>query len=374
MIRLALAAFVAVLNSARLASGAAPAFEEVRDWLVREREAARGFPDLVLCELLYSVEHHLNVTEADVRALSEEVREDPRHPRFGELLRKRQFLARGPKTERFRAWILDQSNWRINQDLDGQEHTPFVDLILRERWACMSGLGELAVFDPRVGFPEYRNVAELHTLIAHPVRDLLFGGLAILPEGEPTRDGYSGDDSAFRIAWRESGSAGGDWVVEGAWRSADRRGLVARITAMNAASVGGGQVRAAAEDWLFDPETGRWFASLVTKFQPDGSIDRIIRFENAARVSRDEFERITALPSPVKGDAVRGPIAFGSVHDFRATPGEMIRRSTSEELPPVNRWRLALDNPAMWKSAGWAAFGGLVLALLILYVRRRMTA
>lgn len=371
MIRTPVITVVVALHGLGATCCAKPSFEFVRDWLVREREAARRLSDLPLCEIVYSVEVQNRVTEADVLAAEEKARTSQDGGDYLMLQMLKSRLGKPNPVEHRRAWVLNDRNWRINNDPLNSKSS-FTDVILRERWACMSSIEELAVFDPRVGYPEFRDVRNLADWVLHPVGDLLHGGLSVLPDGKFVRDGFESGDGRFRIRYRADPPNEGDFRIEGDWLDSEKRGLVRRITQLRPDLPGGELVRAVCEDWVLDPETGRWFATTVTEFQASGGLDRIFRFETAAKVSRAEFERVTALPSPVKGDAVRGPIAYIDVHDYRVNPQERIRRSSNQELPRVHRWRSVLKQGGVWQSAGWAAFGGLVLALVILYLRRRV--
>lgn len=371
MVRPSLAFNVVMLLCGAIPCHADPTFEEVRDWLLRERAAARGFPDLPLCEIVYTVEIRNRVTEEEVRALEEKVRREQQTSDAMMLQMLRSQLGKPNQVDRRRAWIENATNWRVNSDIDG-DSIPFSDTTLRDRWACQSSIAELAIFDPRAGFPERRSVPRLGALISQPISDLLYGGASILPEGRPIPDGFSAEHNTFRVHYASNEPQWGGWSVEGAWYGDQQRGLIKRIVRHDDAPPSPAVVMSTCDEWIYDSEIRRWIATRVTKFRENGVLDRVVTFESSAAVSKQEFERVTSLPSPILGDAVRGPIAFAGINDYRPNPEQGTPRAPEEELPKVSGWNQTLASRGGWRVAGWTAFAVLGIVLVVLLVKRRV--
>jgi len=119
-------------------------------------------------------------------------------------------------------------------------------------------------------------------------------------------------------------------------------------------------------DWSWQEELGTWVCSTARTIRPDGRPDRQLVFESV-RDDGPSFADAVRMPDSDSVDAVRGPVTYTTIVDFRKNQIQDIASGdvASFQMKPAATNRKAIR----WM--GWGAAGVVAAALVLLRLRRQ---
>ncbi|MDX2114646.1 MAG: hypothetical protein SFZ24_03365 [Planctomycetota bacterium] len=336
----------------------AVSFEEARDWLKAEHEAARAWPGPGT-NLYFDieVEKHIRVDPAELARTREIVSKyefgPERHPLAAQLANMERW-ARGPERERRRGWIRDRDNWRINSDFIDDPSGFFNDAVLVDGLSMLMSRGELALFDPGRGFPSDRAVPALRGLLFDHARSMLFGGIGQYAPGEPDPSSFRQTPQGFEMVVRPASGAGAAWRVSVQWSAPERRGYVLEAGVLELPSAAYERASIITGPWEPSEVVGRRISTTASFLRPDGQVAFVASLHNVSALDRREFRKVTSLPSAESGDLIRGKVFPDTVHDFRDNPHQI------KFVPAEVALAAAEPSWGMWAAIGGA---GIVFSL-----------
>lgn len=347
---------------------------KVAAWLDAQIDEARDLPldNLRDVAFRFAYELHTLRSPAEIERLRTEIEGHPDHPMRRVVERYDRMLEEGPTVIEYAARVRSWDEWRLNQDQPPGDSLPWNDTVVTPTHAYQLNPSQIALIDPRVGYPPGRQINTLSHEFWNPVNFLLYGDLGTRLAKEIARGEVRVDGDHWSCEVRKPGQ--GTRRYEGRWVSAWDRGVVERATVIANPDapkyVGWFEVFSG---WKMDPILGRPVAARFERHFPDGSIAYAYIFRGAEREDPAVFNRVTAVPDVAGADPLRGPITATSMWDFR----QGTRRYVSDlqgARNVVDEGPLPGANPTQSRSAlrqgGWALLGAIVLGLVAIWMWR----
>lgn len=304
------------------------------------------------------------MSEADLAQREAAIAQLPEHPDWQLLRNERRLLAAGADVSEWRVWWDQSGSFRLSQDTPGTPEMPYVDFVVSQRSAFCLNAKQMTVLDPSVPPPPGRDFAQFEGEIQWALWLFAHGGMGAQRylESTPTSARMEGT----QLVGTRSITRGGRVEVRLETGVQPPRVLqLARFTTPEAT--------AASQVYRMGaPVTDAEFliASTVERLGSDGRLLERWTWLDCRPMESGEFERVTAVPPFDGSDAVRGPVTFTSLWDFRTgveqtrTPEGIAQTSLAGYVPP--------GGPAPWMMwATWCAAGLLVGALVVVKMRQR---
>jgi hypothetical protein len=162
----------------------------------------------------------------------------------------------------------------------------------------------------------------------------------------------------------ESGDGTITFQISGGWDPATNTGTIESFRSVIDRTDGSQRVwLAKAESFRYEPSIDLQLPRKVTRFHEDGRPDTIYELISIRKTSPEEMAKVLEVPSPNGTDAIRGKLQFAQIEDYR----DSIAVPVAAGMPaPPN----AAKKESSLRWLGWAAAGGLLVALVALRLRR----
>jgi hypothetical protein len=347
-----------------------PTEGELREWVAAEWKAAREFPPIAGRCIRWRVEWTYVPPEPELIALEDAVRGRPDHPGRADLDRFLRRRAGTPDTWRYGLWAGGPGHWRLNLDTNDPA-LPYHDVVVTPRHAWGMSGKQLAVVDPRKGYPPGYSYSTDEGAFRDELGFLLFGGLSRWSDLEVVS--VTTSNNGWVLSARAGGSIG--LTYSGHWDESLGRNFIDRLGVESREPLPSGfGDRFEFLDWRLDEPLGRWVSGRVNESTATGGLMRVLVFEGASPFDNATLDRLTAVPAIDSVDPERGPVTFRAVHDFR--PEEpVVQGRVGDAIVTTPESQLPREQYRRWtRRLGWVATGLMTAGLLTLIVRRRAGA
>ncbi|MBL8763451.1 MAG: hypothetical protein JNM07_04195 [Phycisphaerae bacterium] len=345
-----------------------PSRDVVHNWFEAEWAAAQALPDLGDCSLRWRMEFAFAPTDDELLRMRASVEGKPDHPDRG-TLRSWTLAHEGtPEFIRVHLWCRGNGRWRYCSDPSAIPDG-YRDEVRTPATAWTLSKPQLTVLVPPD--PDRDGVPASERVFGPELRRFLLGGMYCETFMRlPNRTlAVSGLGWTVRALSREvDGEPLFGLMYEGRWDAGAERGFVERVRITHQR----GQRQAVGEsyvydDWRYNEALGRWLCHTVSKLRPDGRLDRRWLLEDVQPGAAGTFERVTAMPSADRPDALRGALDGRTLvrqDGSGNADGNPPNRADTGSLVPARRW-------LGWGLAGAVmAFISIVAAVRFRGVRR----
>jgi hypothetical protein len=359
-------------QAAARAPAEAASAAKVAEWLDTQIGEGRDMPLDDMRDVAFSFAYELYTLRPpeEIERLRKEIEGKPDHPMRRVVEGYDRMLEDGPSVFEYAARVRGWDRWRLNQDRPPGDPTAWNDTVVTPTHAFQLNPDQIALIDPRVGYPEGRQLNSMSNEIWNAINALVYADLGTRRQ-RITRDDVRVDGALWSCQIRKLGQT---IRCEGRWIPEWERGVVDRATVIEnpdaPAYVGWYKTFGG---WRMEPAIGRPVAVRAEQRFPDGSIAYAYVFRGAEREDAGVFERVTAVPDIAGADPLRGAISATSMWDFREGEQRYVSddggaRSVINQgpFPGARRkqGRLAL------RRVGWTLLGALVLGLVALRLWR----
>lgn len=270
--------------------------------------------------------------------------------------------------------------WRDGEDFRGN-NTPlapealvgrFNDYAVSPRGNWALGPGALDLADPRVPEPGYDYQSWGRTL-ANELRIHLSCGYYMARASEIPRPILRVSGEAWTAESRNP-ETGASLIATGRWIGLEHRGEFGTLT-IKLPSDGGSAFRYVAAPAQWNDTLNAWAIPRLawSRSEAGGEFKpyRTTRLLEVGTVTREEFERLTTVPSDATPDPVRGDVHIKVVRDGRSAFRREVRVIGNQTaITPLPTSVTVHDDPWL-HVAGWVCLTLLALALIFLRSRRR---
>lgn len=365
MMRLLLSCLLCVLPS--VASAQVDA-DEVETAIRTAWEGSTTPPDLKDLTVRWRVDHLYVPDQAELDNLRRTVPGHPDHPRAGDLAAYEAALRGEPIQMRRYLLMRSRERWRFGRDLT---QTEYIDVVVdgANRWELTPSV--LRILPGEGSADDGQDpTADMHIFWPELGR-LLNGGFALGAQTGlvPQKPTVSGDGKwGFLATKGERPEQTFTVRYTGTYDPPTQSVLPAttEIVALGARpeSVGNKTVF---RGWKWRPALGAWACDEATQYMPDGRPDRRLVLES---IDHDAtFNAAVAMPKATSDDALRGPVTYTRIIDFRSN--EIADVATGEKAKfVVQSERQSARNTARW--LGWTAAAAIVVTLGLIRLQRRL--
>lgn len=282
------------------------------------------------------------------------------------------------REERTRVWYKGDNRWRHNTDFVEGSVSYYHDAAIAERHAWMMTDSELAVFDPSVGFPPARNIPESAEFFKEPLAELLYPGVRSLPtdliEDIQTTENGEGFVIVLQPAQGIAATIIGGWL--------ESLPIIHEVRFEPGGVFSDRSVsRVVAGDWRYEPSFSAPIAGRVTWYGASGEVRRVFVTGDIQPLDARMFQEISAVPSPVIGDAIRGVPRWarpdGSlptpvIRDYRLNREHPLLREPGKPLRRVRGFLAWMESGTGLRAIGWIS--GVTVLAAVLIVRARYSS
>ncbi|MEZ6242244.1 MAG: hypothetical protein R3B57_04305 [Phycisphaerales bacterium] len=338
----------------------------------RQWQAAQDFeiPEGIYVE--YAVEQYAELSEDELRELARVVEGKPEHPLRSKLEKNRRRHEQGPDTFRYRFWIQNDGNWRRAVDTPqciSAQSVPYADTALtadKDSWELAGDRLTLSNRKASGSGDPMGHIDALRSLLCRLTTGLFNSGpLAFSPAGVlSTNDGGIQvrlvSEDGRRVIEITGRLEGGYCYIENS-----------RVTRADDSPKWFGARRTLGE-WkrfgLYEAPV----ASQMSRYDPaSGRVLERYTLLDLRTAPPEEIKPLLQTPDVDGVDGVRGQLAVHAIVDERRGSGRLTVIGANGErsvapLPPSARPRLS----SLWVFSGWAIAGMILLALIVIRLRR----
>lgn len=287
----------------------------------------------------------------------------PDHPDRRALENQRRLLESGPQASDIEVWWSAPGSFRMNSTADSGAALPYVDVVATPSTVFSLSPNGLAIVDPHTTPPVGREYAQTSGAeVLRVLRDFFVGGLggSGFRNLVPYEASYEGTRLVGTLVSIEGASPARRCTIVLEPVGDGSHMAVREVTFR----MDGGDERSSGlvfGNWVEDAALGSPIASSVEYVSTHDALRMRYTWLGARRMESGEFARVTRMPSIDSTDAVRGPVTFTSIMDFRR--GEMSVADpttgvmTSRPIPGVEQ---SPAGPKWLTAAGWTSAAALV--------------
>ncbi len=295
------------------------------------------------------------------------LRDTPDHPNRAVLGEMREQAERGPQITDFEVWWSGSDLFRLNTDYGPSVPTAYVDNVVSGDTVYSLTPASLSVVD-RASPPEGMAYADTSQAeILRSLRELFAGGLGAFRYRElaPIRAEFEGSGLVGVLGSPDGSSSSRRWCTIQLEPGGAGVVPVVRMAVMRVEGEGGStESRVRYGDWI-ESEIGRQAVASSVEFVNDrGEVDVRLTWLGARRMEPGEIGRATRTPTIDSTDAVRGPVTFNRIMDYRSgvirTADPTSRAVSTIPMPGMPQSSAA---PRWITVAGWASAAALVAGL-----------
>lgn len=352
--------------------------DQVRAWFDRAWAEAQEYPAFGEFIVRWRTEDHETLRPAELASLRREIAGHPEHPMRQELPRLERHAAGDFTVLRFMLAARGEGRWRYGITFaDGS----FNDIVLMPSSSWWMSKETLKVFNrAEVDREDPEQMVGIHDHSFVPVLGrLIHGNLSLgrTAQMDPGRLHFANGRWKIRLSR-------GDhlppeqriaYEITGRWDAGAGRGFVERSTiAENGYKPEAVGARNDFKDWTFVGSIGRWVAGSVEERKADGTLGRVIFFEDAHPIPEGGFAALAKTPDRDSQDPIRGRVAFAHAADFRSRTVDVFDaqgRIASGAMDQPGSPRANMRNNVRY--AGWGLIA-IACSTGFLLVRRRLLA
>lgn len=339
--------------------------DDVVDWQVAEWQRAKSgsVPDGLA--LRWRTEYHVIRdqqavdAEGSLLALTDAARHDP------SLLDRR---LPEPIIKEFTVRMRGKTSWRYTEDaVQGHAPVAYIDRVRTPTHAWKmtpSWLVKLPIDRAVAGHP-------IDSVLGEGLQEIAFmryaaaamGRIRTMELDRPITNG-----AAWSYTARDT-IDGSVFACRGTWHAAAERGLTTEITATDGPILG---ARWELDGWALVPESEFWYATEVSRYDPDGRLRQRSTMIEATTERPDVFDAMVAAPDFGAHDEMRGALALRSISDHSVEPAlERVMTDSGVAEFPLDEPQQAIDaGEADYRRLGFTSAGLIITALVWLRIRR----